>query len=184
LLFAFEQDQLVKRYPTYEQLLEYCRHSANPVGHLVLYLCGLFTPERAELSDHVCTGLQLANFWQDVGRDLDIGRVYLPEEDMKRFHYPREELLERRCTREFTELMRFEVERTRDLFYRGFPLVERVPQPFRVDMELFIRGGLGVLHKIEQIGYNVFSRRPTLSKFDQASLLAGAVWRRLRAAMF
>src|SRR4051794_22415222 len=80
LLFAFEQDQLVKRYPSYEQLLDYCRCSANPVGRLVLYLCGLFTPERAELSDRVCTGLQLANFWQDVARDWDIGRVYLPEE--------------------------------------------------------------------------------------------------------
>src|SRR5258708_18408847 len=87
LLFAFEQDQLVKRYQTFEQLLGYCRYSANPVGRLVLYLCEAFGPEQALLSDHVCTALQLANFWQDVARDFDIGRVYIPEEDRERFGY-------------------------------------------------------------------------------------------------
>ena len=183
LLFAFEQDQLVKRYPTYAKLLDYCRYSANPVGHLVLYLCEAFTPERAQLSDHVCTALQLANFWQDVSRDLDIGRVYLPDEDMKRFGYLREDLLARKFTPAFAELMRFEVDRTRDLFYRGFPLVERMPDDMRSDIELFIRGGLGILKKIEAQGYDVWRRRPVLTKLEKAALLGGALWRRLRSSI-
>jgi squalene synthase HpnC len=184
LLFAFEQDQLVKRYATFAQLLDYCRYSANPVGRLVLYLCESFSPERVELSDHVCTALQLANFWQDVSRDLDIGRVYLPEEDMKRFGYPREDLLARRFTLEFADLMRFEVDRTRDLFYRGFPLVERMPSAYQADIELFIRGGLAILKKIEQINYNVWMQRPALAGWEKAALLARALWRRVRAAVF
>lgn len=183
LLFAFEQDQLVKRYPTFQQLQGYCRNSANPVGHLVLYLCEVFTPERAALSDHVCTALQLANFWQDVSRDLDIGRVYLPEEDMKRFGYSREDLLARKFTPAFADLMRFEVDRTRDLFYRGYPLVDRMPAEMQSDIELFIRGGLGILRKIEAQGCDVWRRRPALSKFEKATLLGGALWRRLRAAI-
>src|SRR5262249_25126893 len=148
LLFAFEQDQLVKRYATYEQLLAYCRYSANPVGRLVLYLCEAFSSERAELSDHICTGLQLANFWQDMARDLDIGRAYLPEEARRRFGYGDDDLQQRRYTPAFAELLRFEVERTRDLFYRGYPLVELMPEAVRPDVELFIAGGLGVLRKI------------------------------------
>jgi squalene synthase HpnC len=184
LLFAFEQDQLVKRYATFEQLLDYCRHSANPVGRLVLYLCGVFSEERAVLSDHVCTALQLANFWQDVARDFAIGRVYLPEEDQRRFGYTQEDLRGHRFTPAFAALLRFEVERARDLFYRGWPLVDRVPADLRPDIELFIRGGLGILRKIEQAGYNVWARRPVLSKWEKAALLCGALWRRLRAAVF
>jgi squalene synthase HpnC len=184
LLFAFEQDQLVKRYATFEQLLRYCRGSANPVGHLVLYLCEVYSPERARPADDICTALQLANFWQDVGRDLDIGRVYLPEEDMRRFGYPREDLQARRFTAGFAELMRFQVQRTRALFNRGSPLVKLMPPELRPDIELFIHGGLGILRKIEQIGCNVWARRPELSKFEKASLLAGALWRRFRAAVF
>ncbi len=184
LLFAFEQDQLVKRYPTFEQLLGYCRNSANPVGRLVLYLCGVFSEERAALSDHVCTALQLANFWQDVARDFAIGRVYLPEEDRRRFGYAREDLPAHRFTPAFAALLRFEVERTRNLFYRGFPLVERMPPALRPDIELFVRGGLGILRKIDRAGYNVWARRPVLSKWEKAALLGGALWHRLRAAVF
>src|SRR3954447_9097340 len=127
LLWAFEQDQLVKRYRTYAQLLGYCRYSANPVGHLVLYLCGAYDAGRAALADHVCTGLQLANFWQDVARDYELGRVYLPEQDRRQFGYRDEDLEARRFTPAFAKLLQFEVDRTRDLFYRGFPLVEQVP---------------------------------------------------------
>src|SRR5205807_2266975 len=117
------------------------------VGRLVLYLGEAFDEPRAELADHVCTALQLANFWQDVARDHDLGRVYLPEEDRRRFGYPDDDLEQRRFTPAFAELMRFEVERTRDLFYRGFPLVERMPPTLRADVELFIHGGLAVLDK-------------------------------------
>jgi squalene synthase HpnC len=183
LLVAFEQDQLVKRYQAYDRLLDYCRCSANPVGRLVLYLCEAFDPARAALADHVCTALQLANFWQDVARDFDIGRVYLPEEDRKRFGYGDADLEARRFTPAFAELLRFEVDRTRDLFYRGFPLVERMPAEVRPDIELFIRGGLAILDQIERTRYNVWARRPVVSKWQKAALLGGALWPRLRAAL-
>ncbi|HZU37005.1 MAG TPA: squalene synthase HpnC [Gemmataceae bacterium] len=179
LLFAFEQDQLVKRYQTYEQLLNYCRYSANPVGHLVLYLCEAYDADRAALSDHVCTALQLANFWQDVARDYDIDRVYLPEEDRQRFGYTEADLENRRFTPGFVDLMRFEVQRTRDLFYRGMPLVEQVGQDVRLDIELFIRGGLAILRKVERCGFNVWARRPALSKWEKGALLITAAVRRL-----
>src|SRR5437660_4147988 len=136
LLFAFEQDQIVKRYQTFEQLLGYCRNSANPVGHLVLHLCEYYNAENAALSDHVCTALQLANFWQDVARDLDIGRVYLPEEDRVRFDYSETDLQNRAYNPAFVDLMRFEVERARNLFYYGLPLVARLPAELQSDIEL------------------------------------------------
>jgi squalene synthase HpnC len=184
LLFAFEQDQLVKRYATYDQLLDYCRHSANPVGHLVLYLFECFDPTRAALADKICTALQLANFWQDVARDYDLGRVYIPEEDCRRFGYRESDLTARHYNRAFVRLIQFEVERTRDLFYRGLPLVDLVPAEVRVDVELFARGGLAVLGKIERLGYNVWHRRPTLAKWEKAALMAGTVWRHWRAKVW
>jgi phytoene/squalene synthetase len=146
----------------------------------VLYLAEAFSDRRAALADHVCTALQLTNFWQDVARDFDLGRVYLPEEDRRRFGYTEEDLAARRCTPAFAELMRFEVDRTRDLFYRGFPLVGQIPESIRPDVELFIHGGLAVLRKIEQIGYNVWDRRPVLAKWEKGVLLASALWRRFR----
>lgn len=179
LLRAFEQDQRIKCYQRYDQLLEYCRSSANPVGHLVLYLCESFDAGQAALSDHICTALQLANFWQDVARDLDIGRVYLPEEDRQRFHYPDRDLQARRFTPEFAELMRFEVDRTRALFLQGMPLVEQIAEEMRPDIDLFVRGGLAILRKIEQGGYNVWSRRPALARWEKALLVSGACLRRL-----
>jgi squalene synthase HpnC len=178
LLYAFEQDQLVKRYATYDQLLDYCRNSADPVGRLVLYLFGCFDEGRAELSDRICTALQLTNFWQDVARDYAIGRVYLPEDDRRRFGYTDADLASHRYNSAFARLMSFEVERTRDLFYRGLPLVDQVPADVRVDVDLFARGGLAVLGKIERLDYNVWRRRPTLAKWKKAALLFGAVWRR------
>jgi squalene synthase HpnC len=183
LLFAFEQDQLVKRYQTYEQLLDYCCHSANPVGHLVLYICGVYNPRRAGYADSICTGLQLANFWQDVARDLDIGRVYLPEEDRVRYGYREEDLLARRYTPAFADLMQFEVERARELFQRGMPLLDDLPLPIRFDIELFIRGGLAILRKIERRSYNVWARRPSLAAWEKAALLGGVLWRRWQEAL-
>ena len=183
LLAAFEQDQRVKRYDRFAQLLGYCRNSANPVGRLVLYLCECHDDQRGELADHICTGLQLANFWQDVARDFDIGRVYLPAEDRERFGYSDDDLASRRFTAAFAELMRFEVERARDLFHRGAPLVELMPKAYRADIELFIAGGLAILRKIERSGYNVWAARPALAKWEKAALLGGALWRRLRAAI-
>jgi len=180
LLSAFEQDQLVPRYDTFEQLLGYCRCSANPVGRLVLYLCETFDDERAAMSDHICTGLQLANLWQDVARDFDIGRVYLPREDRERFGYSDDDLAAGRFTPAFAKLMRFQVERTRDLFSRGMPLIARVPEAMQTDIELFVHGGLAILRKIEQQGYNVWTHRPALAKWEKGMLLVSAIGRRLR----
>ena len=177
LLQAFEQDQVVKRYDTYEQVLGYCRYSANPVGRLVLYLCECHNEQTVKLSDAICTGLQLANFWQDVSRDLDIGRVYLPAEDRRRFGYPDADLEARRFTPAFAELMRFEVERARQLFTDGLPLVRLVPSDVQTDIELFARGGLGILRKIEEAGYDVWRARPVLRKWDKLALIGGVLWR-------
>lgn len=184
LLLAFEQDQRVKRYETYEQLLDYCRHSANPVGHLVLYLGRAYDQENALLADAICTGLQLANFWQDVARDSDIGRVYLPAEDCRRFGYSEADLQARRFTAAFAALMRFQVERARELFNLGWPLVKRVPSNLRTDIELFIGGGLGILSKVEACGFDVWQQRPVLSKWKKTALLGRALWGRLRRAIW
>jgi squalene synthase HpnC len=178
LLVAFEQDQSVQRYDTFEQLLGYCRHSANPVGRLVLYLCESFDDERAALSDCICTGLQLANFWQDVARDFAISRVYLPRADCRRFGYTEDDLLAQRFTPAFAELLRFEVARARELFHQGLPLLERLPGDVRIDIELFARGGLAILRKIEALGYNVWRTRPVLTRWEKATLLLGACCRK------
>jgi squalene synthase HpnC len=183
LLAAFEQDQTMKRYQTFDELLLYCKNSANPVGHLVLYLCEAFDSERAWLSDHICTGLQLANFWQDVARDLNIGRLYLPVEDLERFGYSQEDLLARKYTPAFVELMRFQVERTRRLFHSGLPLIDCIGPAMRVDIELFIRGGLAILRKIEAAKYDVWAARPVLAKWEKATLLATAMFQRLNSTI-
>lgn len=177
LLSAFEQDQVVKRYDTFSRLRDYCRRSADPVGRLVLYLFGCFSPERAALSDEVCTGLQLANFWQDVARDLAIGRVYLPAEDRRRFGYADEELEAKRFTPAFRDLMRFEVERARGYFDRGAKLLPLLPREARVDVDLFIAGGRAILRAVERQGYDVWARRPEVGKGEKLRLLVGAAWR-------
>ncbi len=184
LISAFEQDQRVKRYDTYPQLLDYCHRSANPVGRLVLYICGSFDEGRAFLSDCTCTGLQLANFWQDVARDFAIGRVYLPAEDRGRFGYPDEDLAARRFTPAFGELMRFEVARARELLQQGLALVPRMPQDVQIDIELFGRGGLAILRKIEELDYNVWNTRPALARWEKAALAARVAWRHLRPALW
>src|SRR5207302_323986 len=139
--------------------------------------CGCYDSETARLSDFICTALQLANFWQDVARDCDIGRVYLPADDRQRFGYTDEMLGQRRFTPEFTALLRFEVERTRELFRQGSPLLERVPTGVRLDIDLFIQGGLATLRKIERQGYNVWHSRPLLTKWEKAALVGEALWR-------
>jgi squalene synthase HpnC len=177
LLLAFEQDQRVKRYDTFDQLTSYCDCSANPVGHLVLMLFECFDAERARLSDEVCTGLQLANFWQDVARDFAIGRVYLPAEDRARFGVSEGDIAAGRFTPAFRELMRFEVERARGFFDRGAKLLPLLPRQARIDVDLFVRGGCAILRAIEQMDYDVLSRRPEVGKWEKGKLLLGAVAR-------
>ena len=171
LIEANRIDQRAKRYPAYRDLEFYCEHSANPVGRLVLYVCGYRDEERQALSDFTCTALQLANFWQDVARDFDIGRIYIPLEDMARFGYSEEQLARREVTGEFRSLMRFEVERTRKLFYKGLPLVDALDGSLKLDVALFSKGGMKVLDAIEAQGYDVISRRPFLSKAAKARLM-------------
>ncbi len=179
LLIAFRQDQRVSRYETFQDVLGYCRYSANPVGHLVLYLCGYRDAERQRLSDFTCTALQLANFWQDVAVDFTKGRIYLPLEDMRVCKVSEEDIAERRATPQFLELMEFEVGRARQWFAQGLPLVDKVDDELAIDIELFSRGGLAILSAIERDGYNVLQRRPVISKARRLSLVARAALRKL-----
>jgi len=174
LLTAFRQDQIVTRYPRFGDLLGYCQYSANPVGHLVLYLCGYRDAERQKLSDYTCTALQLVNFWQDVAEDHSNGRIYLPLEDFSRFGVTEMDIAQRRATSQFLQLMKFEVERAREWFQRGLPLTNRVNRKLALDIELFSRGGLAILDAIERQGYDVLSSRPVISTRRKLWLVARA----------
>jgi squalene synthase HpnC len=174
LLTAFRQDQTITRYETFNDLLSYCLNSANPVGHLVLYLCGYRDAERQKLSDFTCTALQLANFWQDVSVDYAKGRIYLPLESLRKFGVSEEDLANNRNTPAFCDMMRFEVERARDWFRQGQPLVGKVNKELAIDLDLFSRGGLEILNAIEKQGFAVLGRRPSISKTRKLALVARA----------
>ncbi len=174
LLTAFRQDQRVTRYETFNDLVGYCRNSANPVGHLLLYLCGYRDAGRQELSDYTCTALQIANFWQDVTRDYEKGRIYLPLEDLRRFGVSEDTIRSGQNSAEFREMMRFEVERAREWFAQGMPLVGKVSGKLAIDIELFSRGGQEVLNAIEREDYSVLGRRPVISKARKLALVARA----------
>ncbi len=180
LISAFEQDQTIFEYETFTQLLDYCRRSANPVGRILLHLFSGVTPQNVEWSDAICTGLQLANFWQDVCRDHEIGRVYLPREDRQRFGYTDDDLAHRRTTPAFIELMEFQVARAREFLERGEPLPRALSGRVRMDIELFRQGGLAILRKIEQAEYRVWDNRPKLSKWDALKAFIRATCMRSR----
>jgi len=175
LLTAFRQDQLVTRYATMDDVLQYCRYSANPVGRLVLYACGESSEENFRLSDFTCTALQLANFWQDVREDYARGRIYIPKNDMEVFRVSEEQIAEGVVTPEFRGMMRCEVDQARELFAQGLPLIGRVNRDLALDLDLFSRGGLEILRAIERQGYDVLSSRPAISKSRKMALLLHAV---------
>ena len=175
LLRAFRQDQTLTRYRTWEEVLDYCVYSANPVGRLVLYICDYGDEERQRLSDCTCTALQLANFWQDVSRDLEKGRIYIPLDSLRAHGLSEEDILARRFDGRYAELMKSLIARTRGLFVAGAPLAGHVDGTLRIDLELFTRGGLAILDAIEASGYNTLEGRPTLSKWVQLRLLGGAL---------
>ncbi|HTS64282.1 MAG TPA: squalene synthase HpnC [Candidatus Acidoferrales bacterium] len=177
LLDAFVQDQTVTRYRDWDGVFGYCRNSANPVGRLVLYLCGYSDAARQRLSDATCTALQLANFWQDVTVDLLKDRVYIPLEIIERHGYSLDELFARRFTPAFREVMREIVAKARDLFSEGLPLSKMVDRRLAIDLDLFSRGGMRVLDKIEQQGYDVLRARPAISKVERVGLLLGSLAR-------
>ena len=175
LLTAFRQDQSVRRYATWDAVIEYCRYSANPVGRTVLHLFGYKDRERQLLSDFTCTALQLANFWQDVSRDLQMNRIYIPADLMRAHGIAESDLFAGRFDSRYERLMCVLVDRTRELFEKGLPLAQRVAPNFRVDIELFRRGGLAVLDAIELIGYNTLQQRPSLTGVTKLKLLGRAL---------
>lgn len=176
LLVAFHQDQTVTRFATMQDVFAYCRYSANPVGRLVLYACGEVSEEKFGLSDATCTALQMANFWQDVRSDYEMrGRIYLPLEDMARFGVGEETIAAGVATREFRELLRYEVDFARELFEQGLPLIGMVNRELALDLDLFSRGGLEILRAIERRHYDVLSGRPAISKGTKLHLAMRAL---------
>jgi squalene synthase HpnC len=175
LLRAFRQDQTVKRYPTWDSVIGYCRYSANPVGRLVLYLCGYRDAERQRLSDATCTALQLANFWQDVSRDLEKGRIYIPLDAAAEQGLTEADIVERRFDHHYVALMKDLIARTRVLFAEGMPLAKMVDGRLSVDLEMFSRGGIAVLDAIETQGYDTLHHRPAIGKGKQIRLLGRAI---------
>jgi squalene synthase HpnC len=174
LLTAFRQDQSVTRFETFNDVLAYCHYSANPVGHLVLYLCGYRDAERQQLSNFTCSALQLANFWQDISVDYAKGRIYLPLEDLRRFCVTESDIAQKQNTPAFCEMMKFEVERARDWFRQGLPLIGKVNRELAIDLDLFSRGGLEILNAIEQQGFAILGKRPAISKSRKLGLVARA----------
>jgi squalene synthase HpnC len=181
LLTAFRQDQTITRFASMDEVLGYCRYSANPVGHLVLYAGGYRDAERFRLSDFTCSALQLANFWQDVRVDYAKGRVYIPREDMRRFGVGEETIASGKITSAFRELMRYEANETRKIFAAGAPLIGMVDRELSLDLDLFTRGGLEILNAIEAQDYDVLRARPSISKWRKAALLLRALGGKLVA---
>jgi squalene synthase HpnC len=177
LLAAFRQDQEVTRYETSDGPLEYCRRSANPVGRLVLHLGECCTPDRVRLSDSICTGLQLTNFCQDVARDWDRGRIYLPLAACRQFGYDEAMFAGRACNDAFRRLLAAQVAQAEGWLRGGLALVAQMPSDLRLAVALFIHGGLATLEAIRRQDYDVWTRRPTLSKFDKLRLLAVCWWK-------
>ena len=176
LIDAFEQDQRMDRYSDFPQLVDYCRRSADPVGRLVLYMCGYRDPDRQRLSDRTCTALQLANFWQDVRRDIrERDRIYIPADSMRRFGVSEERIVKGRCDDNFRQLMKFEVDRTEAMFDEGEALLPMLDAPVRRHVTLFGQGGRAVLTAIRQQNYDTLTRRPVLSRWQKGTLIARAM---------
>ena len=171
LIEAFKLDQEKIRYENYQELKNYCIHSADPVGHLFLYIYGYNSEELQKISNNTCTALQLANHWQDVSRDLNQDRIYMPIDEMIRFNYSLEEYQKRTINDEWRALMRFQVERARELFEKGSALWDKVDSRLAVDLRMFTMGGLAVLDAIESQGYDTWTKRPKISKFKQLRML-------------
>jgi squalene synthase HpnC len=179
LIRAFEQDQTTTRYRTFDEVFGYCVNSANPVGHLVLYLCGYRDAERQQLSDYTCTALQLANFWQDIGVDLEKGRVYLPLDLLAKHGYSMEELLRLEENSRSRAVLAEAVGVAEGLFNKGLPLIRKVDRRLAIDLELFSRGGMKILEKIKMQDYNVLRQRPHISKTERAGILVQCLARLL-----
>lgn len=172
LLDAFSQDVVKKRYTDYAELIDYCRRSANPVGNLLLHLYEEATPVNLAYSDAICTSLQLINFWQDVAKDIAIGRIYLPQDEMVHFGVTEEQIVQAQCNDAWRALMKFQIGRARELILYGKPLGTILTGRIGLEMRLIIQGGLRILDKIEAADYDVFNKRPVLRPFDWVIMLA------------
>ncbi len=177
LISAFEQDQHQYQYQTFVELQDYCNRSANPVGRIVLLLCECSNEKNIADSDSICTGLQLANFWQDIARDANINRCYLPQEDCAKFSYTTKDYQSRITNEAFINLMQFEVQRAREFLESGLPLTRQMPGRLQIDIDLFAQGGLKILDRIEQINYQVWQQRPKVTKWDGCKLMTKSIFR-------
>jgi squalene synthase HpnC len=175
LLDAFAQDVVKQRYASIDELLAYCRRSANPVGRLLLELFDAATPENLRDSDSICSGLQLVNFWQDVALDYGKGRIYLPQDEMLRCGVTERHIAERRCDAAWRALVGMQVERTRAMLEAGAPLGRRLPGRIGLEIRATVQGGLRVLEKLVAAGYDMFHRRPVLRWYDWPLMLARAL---------
>ncbi len=180
LIKAFQLDQTKTRFSTRREVLDYCHLSANPVGEIVLTLFGFINKENLHLSNCICTGLQLTNFWQDVKRDLEIGRIYLPGEDMDRFGITEADFKNRKATEPLRKLIRYEVDWAEDLFTQGEGLPDKVQGSLGEQIRLFLAGGRAILAKIRQENYQSIEMRPTLTKWDKSGLITIGLMRLLR----
>ena len=178
LLRAFRMDVTQRRFETFKQLRHYCEHSADPIGELVLYVFGCASNRTVSLSDKICTGLQLANFWQDVSVDWSKDRIYIPLEDFRRFGYTEDALMQQIADERFSRLMEFEVSRTKGFFEEGRPLINEVASDLRFELTLTWYGGMAILNKIEGDGCNVLTKRPAISSMDKLILLSKEMFRR------
>jgi len=178
LLSAFRQDVQKNRYESYAEVLDYCRRSANPIGRLLLHLFKQTNESNLERSDAICSALQIINFWQDVRIDHAKGRVYLPQDEMRRFGVTETHLREGRCDEAWTELMAFQCNRARQLMLEGSSLKDALQGRIRLEIAVTIQGGLRILEKLAQTGYDMFRRRPVLSALDWPLLFFRALWRK------
>lgn len=180
LLLAFRQDQVKRRYADFAELLDYCRYSAQPVGRLVLELAEAADDQRQAWADAICTGLQLANFCQDVARDFANGRIYLPEDSLQRFGVDPASFPLKRCSAGFRDLLAVQVARAEAFFATGAPLAETTPSWLAAEVRLFLGGGRAVLCAIRRQRYDVWKHRPRVSRWRQMRLVAAAAWRAWR----
>lgn len=171
LLSAFRQDVVTTRYAGYEDLLDYCRRSANPVGVLMLHLYEAPTEQNLRDADAICSALQLINFWQDVAIDWQKARVYLPQEDLARFGVTEDDIAGGNAGKNWQDLMQFEVARARALMLSGAPLAKRLPGRIGWELRLMVQGGLRILDRIEAVRGDVFRHRPTLARADWLAVL-------------
>ena len=177
LLSAFRQDVVKTRYADFSELLDYCSRSANPIGRLLLHLYRIDDPERLREADDICSGLQLANFWQDVALDWNKGRVYLPQDEIRQHLVAEEQIASGRCDEGWRTLIAFEVQRTRAMLESGRALAQALPLRLRLELRMVVAGGLRILRSIDAVDGDVFRRRPVLTRGDWALMSAAALFR-------